>query len=72
MKKNPTELHISTGVSTRLRQKLAVSGYTKREREPNEALPPQIDKMAGKYVPEKYHLRPGSEDHLKIKSRGIK
>lgn len=49
-----------------------LGGWTgPREREPNEALPPQINKMKGKYTPPVWSVRPGAADHLEIRSRGL-
>jgi hypothetical protein len=64
-------LETSTEVSDRLRKRAALTGYVKREREPGEAPGQLISKLSGTYVPEKTHVRPGADDHLKIKSKGI-
>ena len=42
-----------------------------RIKEANEALPNQINKMSGVYVPTQFNIRSGGEDHLKYKSRGV-
>lgn len=42
--------------------------WTARVRDENEALPNQINKMAGVYVPPGFNIRLGGEDHLKYKS----
>ena len=53
------------------RNSLGLTGYTgPRERLPNEALPPQINKLAGKYIPDKNHYY--RNDGLKhIASKGV-
>lgn len=45
--------------------------FQPRIRNENEALPNQVNKMAGIYIPPTYHIRSGGEDHLKYKSRGV-
>ena len=46
--------------------------YVKRERDPNEALPPSISVWDHSvYKPQEGYVRPGANDFLKIKSRGF-
>lgn len=59
-------------VGKHARRSLRSQNFEPRERHPDEALPPQINKFAGKYEPSDMEpVRPGASDHLKIKSRGL-
>ena len=56
-KKNPAILVAMTGLNATQRKSIGAGVYVKREREVNEALPPQIDKMAGEFVPSRDLVR---------------
>jgi len=57
--------------TARQRRNFGDQAYTPRVREEHEALPPQINKMAGTYTPPTWHTRANSMDHQSIKSRGF-
>jgi hypothetical protein len=68
----PVVMPTSLQTSDRLRKKLGTGKYVPREREPNEALTPQIDKLSGTYVPPDMRpSRPNAEQFLSIKSKGF-
>lgn len=50
-----------------------MGGYTPRQRDPNEALPNTISIHAlPVYVPPRNAaVRPGADDHLAVRSRGV-
>ena len=62
---------LSTGMAdltAKQRKNLGAGQYVARVRQPGEALPPQIDKMAGTYKPPTWQTRDRSMDHQSIKS----
>lgn len=59
-------------LSEHRKKQLGLGGYVKRKREKNEATGQQVNKMAGKYKPESWNLRPGAEDHKQYFSLGIR
>ena len=59
------------GLSDTQRKSIGAGVYAPRVREENEALPPQVDKLAGKYAPPVWGVRPGADDHLSVKSVGV-
>jgi hypothetical protein len=68
----PSRFGASTQLNPTQRRSLGLGGYAgARVREKNEALPPQINKMAGKYVSPTWNMRSGATDHLKHKSVGM-
>ena len=58
----------SSALTPTQRKSIGVGKYVPRERHPDEALPPQIDKMAGTYKPPTWQTRDRSMDHQSIKS----
>lgn len=69
MKQAPTTG--TKNLTERQRRNFGVSKYAPREREPNEALGTQVNKMAGTYQPPAWPVRDRSLDHQRIKSRGM-
>ena len=60
------------GLSATQRKSIGAGVYTgPRVRGEHEALPPQVDKLAGKYAPPVWGVRPGADDHLSVKSVGV-
>lgn len=53
------------------RRAIGVTSYKARERHPDEALPPQINKMAGTYTPPVWDTRARADDHQRIPSKGF-
>lgn len=72
-KKNPKFLVPMVGLSATQRKSIGAGKYEPRQRHPDEALPNTISiKELPHYVPPKAHLvRPGADDHMNIKSRGV-
>lgn len=65
---------LTTGISAlspKQRKAIGATTYAPRERAENEALPTQVNKMAGHYTPPTWHVRDRSMDHQAIKSRGF-
>lgn len=58
-------------LTDRQRRNLGQAQYYARQRDPNEALPQQVNKMAGTYTPPSWPTRERSQDHQAIKSRGF-
>jgi len=47
-------------------------GFVPRERDPGEAQPWSIDKMAGTHIPQPWpNPRPGADAHMQYKSKGF-
>lgn len=62
---------LTTGIAAltdKQRKNIGVGKYVPRERHPDEAMPQQIDKMAGTYTPPAWQTRDRSMDHQSIKS----
>lgn len=73
MKDRPIVLQAEKKPTKHALRMLAVKeyGFQPRVRDPNEALPNQVNKMAGEYKPPNMEpSRSGASQHLTIKSKG--